>query len=380
MFDSLFSLIRELYPNRNPILLHEPVFKGREKALLAETIDSTLVSSVGPHVVKFEEEIAKFTGAKYAIAAVNGTSALHMALILAGVEDGTEVLTQALTFVATANAIHYCRAHPILVDSERESLGMCPDKLEQFFKMETRRGPDGFCYNKTTGRKIAACVPMHVVGHPVQIDRIMEICQTHGVEVVEDAAESLGSYTHGRHTGTIARLSALSFNGNKIITTGGGGMILTSDPILAARAKHLTTTAKQPHKWDFYHDEVGYNYRLPNLNSALGLAQMEQLPLFIKSKRETADQYRAFCQKHGLEFADQPPQTQSNFWLCSILLKNKSERDQFLSAAHESGILVRPVWNLMSELPAFKKCQATNLDVANDIRERMVNLPSSVRI
>ncbi len=379
MFKETIDFIKALYPGKSPLPLHEPIFKGNEKDNLLKCLETTMVSSVGPFVTEFEKMICDYTGSKFAVATTNGTSALHVALKMAGVDAGTEVITQALTFVATANAISYCHAYPVFVDSEESTLGLCPLKLEEFLASKAERRNDG-TYNKITGRKIVACLPMHVFGHPVRIENILNICRTYQIEVIEDAAEALGSFYKGRHLGTFAGIGVLSFNGNKIITTGGGGMLLFQDETLAKRAKHLTTTAKVPHPWEFFHDEVGYNYRLPNLNAALGCAQMGQLTEFVKNKRQTAKAYEKFFAKHEISFLSEPSGAVSNYWLNAILLKDRIERDLFLKSCHAEGILARPVWSLMKELPAFKECSSTDLTVAKNISERLVNLPSSVRL
>lgn len=379
MFKKITDFIKELYPNKQPLPLHEPVFPGKEKEYLLECLRTTMVSSVGPFVSQFENEVCKYTGSKYAVATTNGTSALHIALKLVGVESNTEVLTQALTFVATANAISYCHAFPVFIDSESDSLGLCPVKLKKFLVEETEKRADGV-YNKKTGRKIVACVPMHVFGHSVKIQQIISICDSFGIKVIEDAAEALGSFSEKKHLGTFAPIGVLSFNGNKVITTGGGGMLLLQDEALAKKAKHLTTTAKISHAWEFFHDEVGYNYRLPNLNAAMGCAQMELLPGFIKNKRETAKKYEKFFGENNISFLKEPAGTESNYWLNAIFLKDRAERDQFLQYCHDEGILARPVWRLMPDLPAFKDCSCTDLSVARNISDRLVNLPSSVRL
>ncbi|MFM6928203.1 MAG: LegC family aminotransferase [Bdellovibrio sp.] len=375
----LLSLIQSLYPNRDVIALHEPVFRGNEEKYLLDCLKTTLVSTIGPYVSEFEKHIANFTGSKFAIATMNGTSALHMALMLAGVERDDEVLTQGLTFVATANAISYCHAKPVFLDSDLSNLGLSLSALQIFLQENTEVRDNGFCYNKMTNRRIKACVPMHVFGHAVEIDAIAEICAKNNIELVEDAAEALGSYYKGRHLGTFGKIGIFSFNGNKIVTTGGGGMIITDDPALAKLAKHLTTTAKVPHSWNFSHDQVGYNYRLPNINAALGCAQMEKLGEFIRNKQETAAVYREFCLKKGFNFIDEPVHCRSNFWLCSLRLPDKASLEEFLEKANAQKIMARPLWNLMSELPAFKGCQNDGLKNAKYLRDRVVSLPSGVR-
>ena len=379
MFDEVISYIRTLY-GEGFIPLHEPRFIGNEKFYVNECIDSTFVSSVGKFVDRFEEMLCEITGSKFAVATVNGTAALHISLLLAGVERDDEVLTQALTFVATPNAISYTGAHSVFLDSSVDNLGLCPDDLRTFLEQNATVDNDGFCYNKTTKRRIKACVPMHVFGHPVKLDEIIEICKQYNIFVIEDAAESLGSLYKGRHTGTIAPVGALSFNGNKIVTSGGGGALLIQDEKLAKRAKHITTTAKVPHRWEFFHDEIAYNYRLPNLNAALICAQLEKLEDFKINKRETASKYEKFFSEKGLQFLTEPPLCESNYWLNAVLLKNKEEQQSFLTATNNSNVMTRPVWRLMSDLPAFSHYQTTKLVNAKRYEETLVNIPSSVRL
>lgn len=359
------------------IALHEPLFVGNEKQYIEECLDSTFVSSVGKFVDRFEEDMARFTGAKKAVVCVNGTNALHLALKLAGVKQNDEVITQPLTFIATANAISYCGAHPVFVDIDKDTLGLSPNALELFLSQHTEQKTDG-CYNKTTNRKIAAIVPMHTFGHPCRIDEIAEICQQYKIELVEDAAESLGSYFKGQHTGTFGKIGVLSFNGNKIITTGGGGMLLFNDEELAAKAKHLTTQAKVPHSWEFVHDEIGYNYRMPNINAALGVAQLEQIDSYLAAKRKLAETYKDFFAQTEIQFIPEPENSCSNYWLNCILLPNRNERDVFLKYTNESGIMTRPVWELMNRLPMFQNAQCGDLSNAEWIADRLVNISSSV--
>ncbi len=380
LFPEIIDFIKSLYPNENPIPLHAPRFIGNEKRYLTDCIESTYVSYVGEYVSRFEAMIANYTGARCAIALVNGTCALHIALKLAGVRPGDEVLTQALTFVATANAICYCGAQPIFLDSDKTTLGMSPEKMASFLEKETLIKDDGYCYNKRNGKRIAACVPMHVFGHPVQVEKIRELCDKYHLPLVEDSAESLGSFYKGRHTGTYGRAGILSFNGNKPVTTGGGGMIITDDELLANRARHITTTAKIPHKWEFIHDEVGYNYRMPNLNAAIGCAQMERFVHVLENKRATARLYQGFLQEMDIPFIAEPAHARSNYWLNAILLKDRKQRDEFLAYGVDNGIQVRPVWRLMTQLPMYRNCQSTAIDRAMWLEDRVVNLPSSVRI
>lgn len=378
-YAEIVSFIRETYNKPEGFLaLHEPLFVGNEKKYMEECIDSTFVSSVGKFVDRFEEDMARFTGAKKAVVCVNGTNALQMALLLAGVKQNDEVITQPLTFIATANAISYCGAHPVFVDIDNDTLGLSPKALEAFLSQNTEQKTDG-CYNKTTNRKIAAIVPMHTFGHPCRIDEIAEICNQYRIELVEDAAESLGSYYKGQHTGTFGKIGVVSFNGNKIITTGGGGMLLFNDEKLAAKAKHLTTQAKVPHPWEFVHDEIGYNYRMPNINAAMGVAQLEQIELFLKAKRQLAEAYKNFfADKKGITYVIEPENTRSNYWLNAILLDNRNERDAFLEYTNKQGIMTRPVWELMNRLPMFQNAPCGDLSNAEWIADRLVNISSSV--
>ena len=375
-FDALVAHVREIYgPGDLP--LHRPVFEGREKQYLTDCIDSNFVSSVGARVSEFEMQVARFAGTRFAVATVNGTAALHMALHIAGVQRGDEVIGQALTFVATCNALSYAGARPVFLDVDRDTLGLSPARVRQWLgnNAEIRAGQ---AFNRRTGARIAACVPMHTFGLPCRIEDIVKVCAEYGIPVVEDAAESLGSYVGHRHTGGFGSLGAFSFNGNKIITTGGGGMIVTDDEALARRAKHLTTTAKIPHPYEFVHDEVGYNYRLPNLNAALGCAQMEKLDVMLAIKAEVAARYRSFCSNAGLRFLEPREGTRSNFWLNAILLDSRAERDACLQYTNAHGVMTRPVWRLMSSLEMFKDCQNDGLENSRWLEERVVNLPSSV--
>jgi perosamine synthetase len=377
-FDSIVSFIRDLYGGKDVIALHEPVFCGNEKKYLNDCIDSTFVSSVGKYVDLFEKKVASYTGAKHAVATVNGTAALHMALILAGVKSGDEVLTQALTFVATANAVSYCGARPVFLDSDLATFGLSPEALERFLHENTETDHDGSIRNKMTGRRIAACLPMHAFGHPVRIAEIRKLCDHYRLALVEDAAESLGSFVGESHTGVFGRLGILSFNGNKIVTTGGGGMILTGDDALAAAARHITTTAKISHPWEYVHDRIGYNFRLPNINAALGCAQMETLPFFLEKKRALAILYRDFFNAREIPFIVEPEGCRSNYWLNTMLLKDLTERNAFLAYAHERGIRCRPAWRLMADLVMYKNCLTDGLANARRLSERAINLPSGV--
>jgi len=377
MFENVINFIQKTYQTKSFIPLHEPKFVGNEKKYLNECIDSTFVSSVGKFVDEFEEKIASYTGSKYAIATSNGTSALHISLLLANVDQNSEVITQPLTFVATCNAINYCGAQPIFIDVDKDTMGLSPSVLEYFLENNTTV-KNQQCINNKTGKVIKACVPMHTFGHPCRIDEIKEICDKYHVFLIEDAAESVGSTYKGRHTGTFGQVGVMSFNGNKIITAGGGGCIVTNDKTLAKKAKHLTTTAKVPHKWDFNHDMVGYNYRMPNLNAALLVAQLENLDNFISSKRKLANKYKAFFNSVDYVFVKELMESKSNYWLHSILLKNKQQRDSFLEATNTAGVMTRPIWTLMSKLPMFINCQKSDLTNAEWLEDRAVNIPSSV--
>jgi perosamine synthetase len=366
----------------SPAPLHEPRFAGNEWAYLKECLDSTYVSSVGKFVDRFEADLASYTGAKHAVAVVNGTAALHVALRLAGVKTEDEVLIPALTFVATASAVTYCGATPHFVDSEERSLGLAPRALREYLQdISEIRG--GQCFNRDTGRVIRALVPMHTFGHPVDIEAILAIAQDFHLSVVEDSAESLGSTIYGRHTGTFGLMGTLSFNGNKTITTGGGGAILTNDTELARHAKHLTTTAKVPHRWEYLHDEIGYNYRLPNINAALGCAQLEQLPGFLAAKRRVYARYQAaFTAVSQARIVSEPEGCRSNYWLQTLLLNESTAglRDAILTETNDAGLMTRPTWTLMHRLTPYGKCPRMNLSVAESLERRLINLPSSVQL
>lgn len=373
----LTDIIRQRYGKEGFIPLHAPYFGGNEKAYLTECVDSTFVSSVGAFVNRFEEMMCEITGANYAVATTNGTAALHMALLIAGVERNDEVLSQALTFVATANAISYIGAEPVFLDVDPNTLGMSPEALERFLSNETTRNEQGDCINKKTGRRIRACVPMHTFGFVSDVGAILEICERYNIILVEDAAESLGSYCGERHTGTIGHIGAFSFNGNKTVTSGGSGAIVTNNEAWAKRAKHLTTTAKRPHTWDFFHDEVAYNYRMPNINAALAVAQLEQLPHILKNKRETAQFYAESFAKTGTRFFTEKAGTRANYWLNTLILENRAERDAFLQFSNDVQVMTRPVWILMHRLPAFAHCQHDGLEQSQWLEDRIVNIPSS---
>lgn len=376
MFDDVVDFVRYIYGKEGFIPLHEPLFLGNEKQYLNECVDSTYVSSVGKFVDKFEEKIADYTGSKFAIATSNGTSALHIALLLSNVNESSEVITQPLTFIATCNAISYCGAKPIFIDVDRETMGLSPESLIDFLSANTILKKNQ-CLNKITGKVIRACIPMHTFGHPCRISEIKEICDNYKVKLIEDAAESLGSFYKGKHTGTFGSIGVLSFNGNKIITGGGGGCIITDDEVLAKKAKHLTTTAKVPHKWEYTHDMIGYNYRMPNLNAALLTAQLENLNTYLLSKKNIAKAYKEFFKDRPFNFFEDPKNSKSNHWLNSIILKDKEQRDLFLSETNSKGIMTRPIWTLMHKLEMFQKNQCGDLSNSNWLEHRVVNIPSS---
>ncbi|MDU9410467.1 LegC family aminotransferase [Pseudomonas sp. zfem001] len=377
MFDALVRFVREQYRTEDFIPLHAPAFKGQESGYVQEAIESTFVSSVGAFVDRFEKDAAAYTGAARAVATVNGTAALHAALLLAGVQRDELVITQALTFVATCNAIAYCGAQPVFVDVDQYTLGMSPTALDGWLQAHARLDADGNCRSKDSDRRIAACLPMHTFGHPADLDGLVRVCEQWNLPLVEDAAESLGSLYRGKHTGSFGLLGTLSFNGNKIITTGGGGMILTNEA-LGARAKHLTTTAKRPHPFEYVHDEVGFNYRLPNLNAALGCAQLEQLEHFIASKRELASRYAAHLEGSELIFVQEPEHCRSNYWLNAVICPSRERRDLLLQASNAANVMTRPIWQLMCDLPAYAHCSHDGLQQSRWLADRIVNLPSSV--
>ena len=376
MFDDVVQFIQEIYKTKGFIPLHTPSFIGNEKKYLNECIDSTFVSSIGSFVDRFEEKIADYVGAKFAIATCNGTSALHIALLLAEVDNDTEVITQPITFVATCNAISYCGAQPIFIDVDRDTMGLSPKALEDFLKANAKIHKNQ-CLNINTGKIIKACVPMHTFGQPCRIAEIKTICDKYHICLIEDAAESLGSMHKNLHTGTFGKMGVMSFNGNKIITAGGGGCIITNDETLAKRAKHLTTTAKVPHKWNFIHDMVGYNYRMPNINAALLLAQLENLDSFVFKKRELALIYTDFFHKSSYSFIKEIEDNCSNYWLNSIILRDKQQRDMFLDETNSKNVMTRPIWTMMNNLVMFKSSQCGDLSNSEWLQDRVVNLPSS---
>lgn len=373
------QFVRDIYHTADFIPLHEPRFMGNEKKYVNDTIDSTFVSSVGRYVNQFEQAITEFTGSQYAIATMNGTAALHMALLLAGVKSNDVVITQALTFVATCNALSYIGAEPVFVDVSMKTLGMCPKALATYLEEYAYIGDDGYSYSKLQNKKISAIVPMHTFGHPVELDELLDVAKKWNIVVIEDAAESLGSLYKNQHTGTQSHLAAISFNGNKVITTGGGGMILCQNEDLAKKAKHLTTTAKLPHSYEFYHDENGYNYRLPNLNAALGVAQMENLNMFIEHKRSLAEQYKTFfLTQKDVKFIEEPANCRSNYWLNAIICQDKTHRDEVLTQTNQLQVMTRPIWTLMTKLPMYKNTQVMDLSNSVWLEERVINIPSSV--
>lgn len=397
MYQNVISFIKELYGQEN-VPLAVPKFIGNEKKYLNECIDTTFVSSVGKFVDRFENDMAAYTGAKRAVVCVSGTNALHMSLLLVGVKQDDEVLTQALTFIATCNALSYIGAHPVFLDVDRSTMGLSPDAMKEWLQKnaEVRKNTrineldkshdfayqedEYACYNKNTGRRIKACVPMHTFGHPVRIEEIAALCKEWHIELVEDAAESIGSKYKGKHTGTFGRVGAISFNGNKTITTGGGGMMLFNDEEFGAYAKHITTQAKIPHRWEFRHDHIGFNYRMPNINAALGCAQLENLDRYIADKRATAAAYAEYFKNvDGIEFFTEPENAFSNYWLNVVILPDHDKQLEFLQETNDDGVMTRPIWDLMTRLPMFEKCENDGLKNTIWFADRVVNIPSSVR-
>lgn len=377
MFDNFITFVKQIYDTNDIIPLHEPKFFGNEEKYLKDVIQSTFVSSVGKYVDSFEIAVAEYTKSAYSISTVNGTSALHIALILAGVKKNDEVITQSLTFVATCNAIRYCNANPVFIDVSKDTLGLSEQSMQSFLEDNCEMRDDGLCWNKNTNKIVRACLPMHSFGFPAELSAISALCDRYNINLVEDAAESLGSTYKNKHTGTIGKISALSFNGNKIITTGGGGMLLTNDKFLANKAKHITTTAKVSHKWTFEHDEVGYNYRLPNLNAALGLAQMELLPKILKLKRELSEKYDDWGKKNGIEFIRDRENTKSNYWLNTLITSDLNSRNRMLEQTNNNGITTRPVWTPMHKLKIFENFQKMELKNTEWLYDRLVNVPST---
>ena len=398
MYQNVISFIKDLYNNQEFVPLAVPKFIGNEKKYLNECIDTTFVSSVGQFVDRFEKDMAAYTGAKRAVVCVSGTNALHMSLMLVGVKRDDEVLTQALTFIATCNALSYIGAHPVFLDVDRSTMGLSPDAMKEWLQKnaEVRKNTriheldkshdfalqedELACYNKNTGRRIKACVPMHTFGHPVRIEEIAALCKEWHIELVEDAAESIGSKYKGIHTGLFGKVGALSFNGNKTITTGGGGMMLFNDEELGAYAKHITTQAKIPHRWEFRHDHIGYNYRMPNINAALGCAQLEHLDEYIADKRATAAAYAEYFKNvEGIDFFTEPENSFSNYWLNVVILPDHDKQLEFLQETNDNGVMTRPIWELMNRLPMFENCENDGLKNTIFFADRVVNIPSSVR-
>jgi len=373
------SYIKTLYPNQNPVLLHCPEFLGNEKKYLNECIDTKYVSYIGRFVAGMEDKIREITGTKYAVALVNGTSALHMLLLAIGIKPGDEVITQSLSFAATSAAIVHAQGTPVFVDVEQTALGMSPDSLNGFL-LEYADVADGKCFNKKTGKRIKAVIPMHTFGHPVRIKDIQTICDKYSLTLIEDSAESLGSFYKEKHTGTFGKAGILSFNGNKLVTTGGGGMVITDDEAIADRIRYISTTAKRPHRWEFYHDEAGYNLRMPSINAAVGLAQLEYFNRILENKRETADKYQQFFNTIGIRFITEPDNAKSNYWLNAILFDNRKQRDAFLEYSNDNGVQTRPAWTPLHTLPPYRHCQHTETPNAEYIADRLVNIPSSVRV
>lgn len=398
MYKSVIDFIKELYNNQEFVPLSSPKFIGNEKKYLEECIDTTFVSSVGKFVDRFENDFAAYTGAKRAVVCVSGTNALHMSLLLVGAKKDDEVITQSLTFIATCNALSYIGAHPVFLDVDRSTMGLSPDAMKEWLQKnaEVRKNSrinkldkshdfayqedELACYNKNTGRRIKACVPMHTFGHPVRIEEIAALCKEWHIELVEDAAESVGSTYKGKHTGTFGKVGAISFNGNKTITTGGGGMMLFNDEELGAYAKHITTQAKIPHRWEFRHDHIGYNYRMPNINAALGCAQLENLDAYVADKRATAAAYEEYFKNvDGIEFFTEPENSFSNYWLNVVILPDHDKQLEFLQETNDHGVMTRPIWELMNRLPMFDNCENDGLKDTIFFADRVVNIPSSVR-
>jgi aminotransferase in exopolysaccharide biosynthesis len=374
---SIVKFIRDLYCTSDFIPLHAPTFTANEKEYVNNTLDSTFVSSVGKYVDRFEQQIEAYTGTGKAIATVNGTAALHTALYMAGVKQGDLVITQALTFVATCNALYHMGAEPVFVDVSKISLGLCPNALDSYLEDNAFINDDGIAQHKVTQQVFRAVVPMHTFGHPVELDELMAVCAKWNITLVEDAAESLGSFYKGKHTGTFGDFSAISFNGNKVITTGGGGMVLCKNYKEGMHTKHVTTTAKVPHPYEFFHDEAGFNYRLPNLNAALGCAQMEVLPKFLQQKRELAQQYSDFFAGSEFTYFTEPDYAKSNYWLNAIICPNTEMRETFIKETNAQGVMTRPIWKLMHRLPMFKNAKRGELSVSEWIESCLVNIPSS---
>ncbi|MDA9651251.1 LegC family aminotransferase [Pelagibacteraceae bacterium] len=378
--NNLVELIQSIYNSKEIIPLHAPVFNGNEKKYVEETINSTFVSTVGKFVEDFENDIANFVGTKHAIATSSGTTALHIALLVVGCNSESEVITQSLSFIAGCNAISYCNSHPIFIDVEKNTLGMSPESLNNFLLNNCEVRNDGKCYNKKTNRVISACLPTHVYGFSSRIDEIEKICKKFNIALIEDAAESLGSYYKDTHLGTFSKLATFSFNGNKIITSGGGGMVVTNDINFAKKIKHLTTTAKVPHKWEFNHDEIGFNYRMPNINAALGIAQLEQISFFLSNKKKTSSIYKEWCIKNDIKIVEPVKDSNPNFWLNTIIANDIRDRNFILEETNKKLINTRPAWNLLHTLPMFMNCQVEDIPNSIWLFDRIINLPSSVNI
>ena len=380
MLQKIVNFVHELYNTNDFVPLSVPKFIGNEKKYLDECIDTTFVSSVGKFVDRFENDMAAFTGAKRAVVCVSGTNALHMSLMMAGVERDDEVLTQALTFIATCNALSYIGAHPVFIDVDKSTMGLSPDAIREWL-CKNAEIKDGQSFNKNSGRRIKACVPMHTFGHPVRIEELAQVCEEYHIELVEDAAESIGSKYKGKHTGTFGKVGAISFNGNKTITTGGGGMMLFQNEELGNMAKHITTQAKVPHRWEFRHDHIGYNYRMPNINAALGCAQLEYIDKLIASKREVAAAYAEFFKNvDGIDFFVEPENCFSNYWLNAVITESKEKQLEFLQYTNDNGVMTRPIWELMNRLPMFEHCEHDSLANTIWFADRVVNIPSSARV
>ena len=377
MYDLLSTFIKDLYETNNQVYLHQPLFNGNESLYVDNSVKSTIVSSIGDYVDKFECQLEKYTNSPKVVVTTNGTSALHLGLLLAGVKPGDLVITQALTFVATCNAINYCRAKPILIDVDMDTLGLSPSILEEWLYQNAYIDNLKQCRTIKGNKSIKACVPMHTFGHAVKIDDLVNVCKKWNIQIVEDAAESLGSLYKDQHLGTFGKIGTLSFNGNKIITTGGGGAIL-SNKIIGKKAKHLSTTAKKPHEYEYDYDEIGFNYRMPNLNAALGCAQLESIEVFVETKRNLAKKYKDFFKNYDVEFFNEPKNCRSNYWLNTVLLEDRKKRDEFLKETIKRGIMTRPIWKLMNELSIYKNSLKSSLNNSKWLEDRAVNIPSGV--
>lgn len=376
----LTSFVRSLYDTEEFIPLHIPLLGVKEAKAVAGAIESGMISTVGPQVGEFEEKLKELTGAGYVVASVNGTAALHLALITADVKPGDEVITQALTFVATANAISYCGAEPVFLDVDRGTMSLCPDAVAAFLDENAERSDNGAVINKRSGRRIAACLPMHTNGHPGDMLRLAEVCAKWDLPLIEDAAEALGSFRDGKHAGRVGRVATLSFNGNKIISTGQGGAVITDDAELAGRIRHIAAVAKEQHPWRFQHDQIGYNYRLPALNAALGIAQLERLPAFLESKRILAQEYTKWFEAQGLEPVREPEGAKSNFWFNAFFTEGAKMRDAVLEATNKAGVMTRPFWDPMNTLRQYQHCHCDELTNTKWLFDRLINVPSTPRV